>query len=252
MAPPLSPLSLAAGQPFSALPITRICIYKINTRVKSPSSLPRRFPALRRSRLCFENRAFNLIEVTIALGIIAFAFVGLFTLLPNGMQTFRHSMELSVCTQIAQRVINDAQQTDFSTLIDEKNLPAYSGYDAAFTFRAPLVKQPAYRYFDDQGDEIRSAAGQTDLTGLTAEQQRRISYWVNTRIMPWGVLPGASNRRARHMACLTIQVAFNPSNAALPVDPSDPKDADKPLRNLFSPKPGVSVMTYSALVGRNL
>lgn len=220
--------------------------------MKSPTSPPRRFPPLRRSRLCFENRAFNLIEVTIALGIIAFAFVGLFTLLPNGMQTFRHSMELSVCTQIAQRVINDAQQTDFSTLIDEKNLPAYSDENAALTFRAPLVSAPAYRYFDDQGDEIRSAAGQTDLTGLTAEQQRRVSYWVNTRIMPWGVLPGPSNRRAQHMACLTVQVAFNPSNAPLPVDASIPKDADKPLRNLFSPKPGVSVMTYSALIGRNL
>jgi uncharacterized protein (TIGR02598 family) len=220
--------------------------------VKSPSSIPRRFPPLRFSRLCFETRAFNLIEVTIALGIVAFAFVGLFALLPNGMQTFRRSMELSVCTQIAQRVINDAQQTDFSTLIDEKNLPPYSDDIAALTFRAPLFKQAAYRYFDDQGDEIRSStAGRTDLVGLTTEQQRRISYWVNTRVM-WGVLPGETARRAQHMACVTIQVAFNPSNAPLPIDPSDAKDGNQPLRNLFAPKAGVSIMTYSALIGRNL
>ena len=162
-------------------------------------------------------------------------------------------MELSVCSQIAQRVINDAQQTDFSTLIDEKNLPPYSDADAAFTFRAPLLQQAALRFFDDQGGEIRSAtAGRTDLSNLTAEQQRRISYWVNTRIMPWGLLPGSTGRRGQHMACLTLQVAFNPSNAPIPIDNSSPKDASKPLRNLFSPKPGVSVMTYSALIGRNL
>jgi uncharacterized protein (TIGR02598 family) len=208
---------------------------------------------LRFSRLLCERRAFNLIEVTIALGIVAFAFVGLFALLPNGMQTFRRSMELSVCTQIAQRVINDAQQTDFSTLIDEKNLPEYSDENAALTFRAPLFRGAAYRFFDDQGDEIRSStAGQTDLAGLTMEQQRRISYWVNTRIMPWGVLPGETVRRAQHMACVTVQVAINPSNAPLLIDPSDSKDANQPLRNLFAPKAGVSVMTYSALIGRNL
>ena len=251
--PALPPRPSLPGQLFSGLPFAVVCIYKINTRVNSPTPPSRSFPTLRFSRPSWGRRAFNLIEVTIALGIVAFAFVGLFALLPNGMQTFRRSMELSVCTQIAQRVINDAQQTDFSTLIDEKNLPPYSDAIAALTFRAPLVSAPGYRYFDDQGDEIRSSrAGRTDLSDLTAEQQRRISYWVNTRVMPWGVLPGRTVQRAQHMASVTVQVAFNPSNAPLPIDRSDPNDANRPLRNLFASKAGVSVITYSALIGRNL
>ena len=37
--------------------------------------------------------AFSLVEVTLALGIIAFAFVALFGLLPTGLQTFRASVD---------------------------------------------------------------------------------------------------------------------------------------------------------------
>ena len=39
------------------------------------------------------NAGFSLIEVTLAIGIIAFAFVALFGLLPTGMQTFRASVD---------------------------------------------------------------------------------------------------------------------------------------------------------------
>ncbi len=39
------------------------------------------------------NGGFSLVEVTLAIGIIAFAFVALFGLLPTGMQTFRASVD---------------------------------------------------------------------------------------------------------------------------------------------------------------
>ena len=49
--------------------------------------------ALPTSRRADPQAAFSLIEVTLAIGIIAFAFVALFGLLPTGMATFRASVD---------------------------------------------------------------------------------------------------------------------------------------------------------------
>ena len=49
--------------------------------------------AIRPPRTQHSNAAFSLVEVTLAIGIIAFAFVALFGLLPTGMQTFRTSVD---------------------------------------------------------------------------------------------------------------------------------------------------------------
>ena len=68
-----------------------------------------------------------------ALAIVGFALVTIFGLTPLGLTTYRQSMETTIGSHIAQRIINDCQQSDFNTLL---NSP------------------PADRYFDDQGDEI--------------------------------------------------------------------------------------------------
>src|SRR4051812_41937151 len=59
---------------------------------------------------------FTLVEVTLALGVIAFAFVALLALLPAGNNAFRRAIDLATCGQIAQRVISDAQNANFDTL----------------------------------------------------------------------------------------------------------------------------------------
>jgi uncharacterized protein (TIGR02598 family) len=59
---------------------------------------------------------FSLIEVTIALGIVSFALIALFGLLPTGLTTFRSSIDRSVASQIAQNIISEARQTEFSSL----------------------------------------------------------------------------------------------------------------------------------------
>ena len=50
------------------------------------------------------NAAFSLVEVTLALGIIAIAFVALFGLLPTGMQTFRASVDTTNDITILQNM----------------------------------------------------------------------------------------------------------------------------------------------------
>ena len=77
---------------------------------------------------------FSLVEVTLALGVIGCAFVPMIGLLPTGLQTFRHTMELSTGIQIAQQVEGEVEQADFSTL--------------GGSFGNSL------RYFDEQGIEI--------------------------------------------------------------------------------------------------
>ncbi len=60
--------------------------------------------------------AFSLVEVTLALGVVAFAFVSLFALLPIGLGVSREAIDNTVTAQIAQQLATQAQQTDFSKL----------------------------------------------------------------------------------------------------------------------------------------
>ncbi len=126
----------------------------------------------------FSAQAFSLIEVALAIGLLSFALVAVFGLIPAGMSTFRKAMDVSVGSQIAQRVINDAQQSDWAELIK-------SGATAT-------------RYFDDQGAEVDGAA-----TAI---------YHVKTVIIPVTNVPGGSNA---DLATVTVQVANNPGNRAI-------------------------------------
>jgi uncharacterized protein (TIGR02598 family) len=125
---------------------------------------------------------FSLIEVTLAIGITSFALLAILGLLPVGMNTFRQAIDTAVTAQIAQRIVNDAQQTDFDTL------------------NANLASGIPDRYFDDQGNEVLPASGyiyQVRVTGLSATG-----------------LP--ANASSNNLATLQIKVAFNPAHVANP------------------------------------
>jgi len=185
---------------------------------------------------------FSLVEVVLAIGVVAFAFVAIFALIPAGMSISRQAMETSVGSQIAQRVINDAQQTDFSELIKDAGGKAIAG--------ANQTGRKAERYFDDQGNEL-----------LVAKKSEAI-YHVNTRIAPATVLPqngGLVGVENVHLVMITVQVANNPGNQglALSVDPSN--SLDKPMRNLwtgaYQQQPentrALNILTLPALAARN-
>jgi uncharacterized protein (TIGR02598 family) len=75
-----------------------------------------------RRRVRASVAAFSLVEVALSIGLLATAFIPLLALMPSGLSGFRRAIDLSVCTQIAQRVINDARQMDFDLLIDRAAL----------------------------------------------------------------------------------------------------------------------------------
>lgn len=210
---------------------------------------------------------FTLVEVALAIAVIAFAFVALLSLLPAGLTTFRRALDISICTQIAQRIVADAQGADFNLVVDRDNLPA-STQGAEFSFRAPSVQEPGIRFFDEQGNEVvpKGATGgiAKDWGDLSPDEQLRVIYHVNVRIIPRVNLPTDSgsgtvdgyavDRKAQEMgslALITVQIAHNPSGAPLQLSADDAEDMDKPERNLWKPREGVEMFTYSAYIARN-
>ena len=136
--------------------------------------------------------AFSLVEVVLAIGIVAFAFVAILGLLPVGMTTFRQAMDTATGSQIIQRVINEAQQTDFPTLIKEPRLE---------------------RYFDDQGNEVESLPESI--------------YTVEVRVAAITQLPAESNLgESPSLATVMVKVVNNPGH-----DP-DPFDTLKPFHKI--------------------
>jgi uncharacterized protein (TIGR02598 family) len=138
---------------------------------------------LKRRRHVGGSSGFSLIEVTLALGIVAFSVITLVGLIPMGLTTFHKAVATSVSSQIVQQVVTDVQQTDFNQLLASNTQPL--------------------RYFDDQGNELSSATA----PGVVYN----VNVVVNT---PVGLTGGNSS----NLACLNIEIVSNPGHAALQKD----------------------------------
>ena len=211
--------------------------YPVHSPASMPKPMRRCLPGASRS-----PAGFSLVEVALAIGVVSFAFVAIFGMLPAGLSISRQAMEASVASQIAQRVINDAQQSDFPELLKDATGKTITGINQ--------TGRKAERYFDDQGGE------------LTVANKSQAIYHVNTRITPATAMPKTGTSTGGdnvHLAVVTVQVANNPGNQQLALS-SDPSDApDKPLRNLwtgaYAANPtnikAVPCLTFPSLVARN-
>ncbi len=193
------------------------------------------------------RQGFSLVEVAIAVSILAVALVALLGLLPGGMSNFRKAMDISVTAQIAQRIIHDMEQAEFSEVVDLTHLPTDpdSYCPPHYSFRAPTVQSPAFRYFDEQGEEvIPKAATPSD------DEKKAILYYANIRIIPRAELP-TINETGGQVAQVTVEIARNPGHKTLPIVTGSDSSPDVPDRNLFKKSAGVSIATYYALIGKN-
>jgi uncharacterized protein (TIGR02598 family) len=66
----------------------------------------------------FRQAGFSLVEISLAIGIIAFAFVGLIGLLPVGLTTFRDAIDTSNEARIVQSFTSKLLATEFSKVPD--------------------------------------------------------------------------------------------------------------------------------------
>jgi len=83
------------------------------------------------------NRAFSLVEAVISIGIVSFAMLGIFGMIPVGLNNFQSALQLTVESSIVQGVTGELQRTDFSTL---SAMPATN------------------RYYDEQGKPVTDPA----------------------------------------------------------------------------------------------
>lgn len=86
-------------------------------------------------------RGFSLVEVVIAIGVIAFAFIPMVGMLPMGLNLSRQAIDTTVEAQISQRLTAEVQQTDFSRLDELATASIANPY-----------------YFDDQGNKVTDPA----------------------------------------------------------------------------------------------
>jgi uncharacterized protein (TIGR02598 family) len=188
------------------------------------------------------RRGFSLVELALALAILAVAVVGLLALLPSGMTQARTAMDTTVTAQIAQRIMSDAQQSEFDALIDRAALPPdplkQSYCPERFSFRAPKVAEPALRYFDEQGKEVLPVKP----GALNDEEKRAVVYYASTRIRPRAELQMASESNS-HIAQVTVQVLRNTNHTLLEFE----TDAESPSWNLVKEKNGYM---FAGLIGR--
>ena len=158
---------------------------------------------------------FSLVEVTLAIGIVAFAFVALFALLPVGMNTFKQAMDTSVTAQIAQRIAGELQESDYNAVLSDCK-PTIIKLEADPDKQHGVLPR---RFFDDQGNEIQFGAGVSPTSSQRA--QRNVIYEAHIRISRARQLPSSdgSGKQARlestNIITATIQVANNPSGAEL-------------------------------------
>jgi len=187
--------------------------------------------------------AFSLIEICIALGIVAFAFVAMLGLLPVGLANYSQAMNTQTCAEIYQRISAELQETDFDTLLDNK---AEQGGTSTMFFRL------GYRFFDNEGTELRNASF----------SDPRVIYAVRIR----GSFPGKANPSAHTAGYFTSLPAlnglrFNPRDMmffSVQVCMSRNKDlsgmVDGPsflIKPERAAKDGVPMRTYSLAVVRN-
>ncbi len=189
-------------------------------------------------------------EISLALAIIAIALVALIGLLPSGLNNFRAAMDAQTAGEIFQRVVADAQETDFDTLLASK---AGTGGQGSQYYRLPL------RHFDNQGTEVKTA----NPDAPTSIEARDILYSVRVRgSMPGNPdprnhtedfatsLPGSTAPRfnPRDLTFLTIQVAGTGGTRLLgPMVDS----ASFLISPVLAAKVAMSVRTYAAIVARN-
>ena len=119
-------------------------------------------------------------------------------------------------SQIVQRVVNDARESDFSSLTTDPT--------TGVAIAPGATGRKAVRYFDSQGTELTGSSGSI--------------YEVNTRVAPQTTLPNAGP--VSTLATVTIQIVNDPAHRI-----GNPDSTNLWTNSAFS------IATYSALVARN-
>jgi uncharacterized protein (TIGR02598 family) len=160
-----------------------------------------KFDATMKKTKPFLKRGFSLVEVTLAVGVLSFALVALFGMLPVGLQVFREAVDTTAQNQIMQKLTTLAEQTEFTKLDGAVATKVSSAADRE-------TASAKFYYFNDQGEEVFDEKDAVYTAGLT--------YTASTN------LPNAAKTIvSQSIATLWVDIYNNKGNFldGKPVDP---------------------------------
>ena len=201
-------------------------------------------PVGRRQR---RSGGFSLVEVVIALAVMASSFLVVFGLLGVGLNTFHQSKGISVSAQIAQQVFSQLQSIQFANLTGSSGSlasrsaspPASPQYTTTITSTSGGGTTTTTLYFDEQGNQLNTQTGSV--------------YWVNVRVAYPTPLPPATLTSGSYpagsldadLATVLVQVVYNPGG----VTPA--ADGTSAWTGLSSTGAALQLYNYQFFVARN-
>lgn len=142
---------------------------------------------------------FSLVEVTIAMGIVATVLVALMALLPYGMDSIREAKSTQVQARIANEIIGELQMADWGTEPGYSKLRNYDGM---------------VRNYDNEGTLIEDTA---DSNKQDTIYKAKIEVPVTERME----LPGMTVKNAgRYLRRVSIKIAYAPGDKKIDFESS--------------------------------
>ena len=145
-----------------------------------------------RSRIAWRVSAFTLVEVALAIAIVAFVLVVLAGVWPSGEDRLKGAIDLTIAAQLAQRISAEVELADFADVLHEAEIAQPP---------APAMGALPRRYFSYAGREV-------------AQDDPARIYEVLTRVSHREQLPLQVSKNGRWNAqgqlVLTIEVVVSP------------------------------------------
>lgn len=116
-----------------------------------------------------KQSGFSLIEVTLAIGVMSFALLALFGVMPVGMATLRDAMDRTTESQIVRQIGATALLMPYSDLSKElSGKTFYYDQEGTLLTQSPAARPEGTRYSAQATLQAPSFPGSSSATNLTA------------------------------------------------------------------------------------
>jgi uncharacterized protein (TIGR02598 family) len=160
------------------------------------------------------SRGFSLIEVIVAMGIVATVMVGLIGILPSGVASLHEASTVAIQSRIVQEMISNAQQSEWDTktpIANEIPKPKLS----------ELLGTSNIRRYDAQGNLITGAGFPGQVAAYASLMELETATGSHPVILTY-------TKGYSHLRKIYIYVEYTPGGRApMPKDPNRAKFVKK-------------------------
>ena len=160
------------------------------------------------------SRGFSLIEVIVAMGIVATVMVGLIGILPSGVASLHEASTVAIQSRIVQEMVSDAQQSNWDTVAPKAG-------EIPVPKLSELLGTGNMRRYDAQGNLLTGATGTDQVAAYVSLMELDTSNQSRPQILNYTA--GYS-----HLRRISIYVEYTPGGRApMHKDPSRSKFVKK-------------------------